>query len=284
MAPFSLRKLPYGMRHVQRLQGAWKGPTAGGCLNYDTVIDNPRFALSIDSATDLQIELTSPADLHSVGLELSLLPTGAEPPPKKPTATSGNFRKGMALLEVRGVPAGRYALLASTFEPHKEGAFHVSIGSSQPLSAKPLAPEGHGLQRRLVRGEWSTAKGTANGCANFGNFHRNPSYRLILSSRSEVLLRLRLAAGAGGGRRGSLSIDLYQRGEALNSEEGRRVKPFLSSGGGVYSYPPGGALIPRAPLEPGTYLAILSTFDPLATPYELIVYATEGAMRIEQII
>ena len=38
MAPFTLRKLPYAMRETKRLNGSWRGPTAGGCANFDSVV------------------------------------------------------------------------------------------------------------------------------------------------------------------------------------------------------------------------------------------------------
>ena len=245
--------------------------------------DNPRFHLELSSPADLQVELSSPGADHAVGLELTALQgASAGTPPAKPIATSGNYRKGFALLEVRAVPAGRYLLMASTFEPKREASFFLVVGSSAAVGTKATAHEGDRLERRILRGEWSAANGSAAGCANFGGFHRNPHYRLLLSKRTEVLLRLRLPQqSSGGGRKASLSIDVYRRTDALGADESKRVKPLLASCGGVYSYPPGGALIPRQPLEPGTYVVVLSTYEPFASPYELVAYATDGAMRID---
>ena len=56
MAPFKLRALPYRMRHQEAQHGAWRGVTAGGCPNYDTFVDNPRFRLTLGVESDVQVE------------------------------------------------------------------------------------------------------------------------------------------------------------------------------------------------------------------------------------
>lgn len=243
----------------------------------------------------MQVELHVPAAkaasdrvaLPSVGLELLALDSalGTEKLPSKSLAASGAYRRGFCLLEVRGLAAGRYALTASTFEPRQEAGFSVVVGSSVGLTCKLLAPEGHGLERSLVRGAWA-AGSTAAGCPNFGNFHNNPQYRLAVSRRTEFLVRLRLspAERAGGGKRPALGLDLYQRDAPLGPDEARgRSQPLRSANGGVYSYPAGGMLLARAPLEAGVYVLVPSTFEPLAAAYELLWYAESGAVRVDQL-
>ena len=309
------------MRHLERVAGAWRGLSAGGCVNYDTFVDNPRVALVVPEgpAADVQVELHVPAakaasdrvKLPSVGLELLALDSAlaTDKLPSKPLAASGAYRRGFCLLEVRGLTAGRYALTASTFEPRcmqvltaapsphryaltastfeprQEAGFSVVVGSSVGLTCKLLAPEGHGLERSLIRGAWA-AGSTAAGCPNFGNFHNNPQYRLAVSRRTEFLVRLRLSSAerAGGGKRPALGLDLYQRDAPLGPDEARgRSQPLRSANGGVYSYPAGGMLLARAPLEAGVYVLVPSTFEPLAAAYELLWYAESGAVRVDQL-
>ena len=286
MASFALRKLPYAMKHSQQLSSAWRGASAGGCINYDTVIDNPRFLLILEQPTDLQLELCGPAQ-HSVGADLEVVPTDASAGPGKPLASSGNFRRGFCLLEARAVPPGSYIVTAATFEPKQEGAFTLTCGSSQPVKAGPLKPEGHGLQRDVYRGEWSTTAGTAVGSPNQGAFHRNPQVKLTISRRTEVVLRLR-AGGPSGVRlspsRPSLGLVVYQRSQPLGPEDARGPKPFISANGGVYSYPPGGVAVPKTTLDAGDYVLVLSTFDPHNSPFELVLYASQGAARLEGLV
>uniref|UniRef100_A0A7S4BPK7 Calpain catalytic domain-containing protein n=1 Tax=Chrysotila carterae TaxID=13221 RepID=A0A7S4BPK7_CHRCT len=57
MAPFALRTLPMGLRHALHAKGRWHGIAAGGCQNYDSYIDNPRYLLTVAEPTDVLLEL-----------------------------------------------------------------------------------------------------------------------------------------------------------------------------------------------------------------------------------
>ena len=241
-----------------------------------------------------------------------------------------------------------------------------------------LPHEAAGLKRQIVRGEWSTAAGTAAGSPNQGAFHRNPQYRLTLSRPAEVrrvtsrkpqatshkpqatrhtsqatpplargrglgqgrglgpgaigireegwgqsqsqgsrvrgkgpglglvssatrhrpaappntthhhnrppptpqvLLRLRCATRPK--ERPSLLLALFAQTQRLDANTARLSLARATSSGGVYCCPAGGALVPRATLEAGVYVAVPSTFDKWAGPFELMVCAPEGAVRVE---
>jgi len=203
MSGFVLKKLPFHMRHSERLSGAWKGTNAGGCGNYDTFVDNPRYSLVLEQPTDLQVALDSFNITFAVGLQLHAEGTKSSYSNASAISTSGAYRKGFCLMEARAVPPGRYTLHPSTFEPGQECPFHLSVGSSAPLTLRAIAPEGHGLTRHIVHGgcvhgvrsvcgacdvrqalpltaraflvgEWSAAAGTSVGSPNHGQYHRNP--------------------------------------------------------------------------------------------------------------
>lgn len=282
---FGLKKLPYSMRHVEGTRGAWRGATAGGCPNHDTYVDNARYCLELEQTADVQLELAGPA-AHPVGLEVTpLRPADGAPgaPPPKAVASTASYRKGFCVQEARGLPAGRYAVVPSTYAPGQEGGFTLVVGSSAPCALRELRPEGHGLHRLLVRGEWSAAAGSAAGSPNERAFHRNPHLRLVVSRRAELSLRLRCAAATRASHRPSLSADLYHRAGRLAAGDAEfgRAKPLASSNGGVYGYPPGGVLVPRRHIDAGTYVLVLSTFEPRDCAYELELYSTEGAVRAE---
>ena len=290
MAAFTLRKLPLAMKDGKRAQGEWKGLSAGGCGNFDTVIDSPQYVVQLDQVTDLAVELTGPAKF-AVGLELAPFGSDAGGPGGRstPLATTGNYRNGFCILEVPRVPPGRYVLTPATFEPRQEGPFALLVGSNAPVALATLPHEGHGLHRQMVRGEWSAASGSAAGCVNHRNFHKNPQLKLTLTKPAEVLMRLRTnASGAPlSEARPYLSIDVYgPRGGALSPMEAEagQSAPKLISGNGKYSYPPGGALVPRTQLEAGSYILVLSTFDPHSCGFELLLFSTPGSATLERIV
>ena len=278
MAPFTLRSLPFHMRETKRLNASWKGITAGGCANYDTVVDNPRILLTVESGqpADLQLELSGP-DKFSLGMELMPLQPDGGMGGGKPIASSGTYRQGFCLLEARGLVPGKYILTPATFEPRQEGDFSVLIGSNIAVSAGLLHPEGHGLTRLMSLSEWKSGS-TAAGSGNHGNYHNNPQWRLVLPSRSDVLIRLRVPETKYSKSRPPLGLSLYSRSDPLGADDARGgAKSILSANDGVYSYPPGGALIPKTALDGGTYVIVASTFDPWVGPCELIVHAANGA-------
>ena len=143
-----------------------------------------------------------------------------------------------------------------------------------------LAHEAAGLKRQIVRGEWSLgAGGTAAGSPNHGAFERNPQIRLTLSRPAEVLLRLRCANRPR--ERPALLLALFPQGERLTADTARLARACAQSGGGVYGYPAGGALVPRATLEARSYVCVPSTFERWAGAFELVVCAPDGALRVE---
>ena len=302
--------------------------SAGGCPNFDTYVDNPRFRLSAAAEVDLLVELEAAKGHDAVAVGLHLVPEeGGGAKPLK--LSSGDYRGGFCMLEARSLPAGRYVLTASTFEPGKELGFELRVSSSSaPLGVAPLPHEAAGLRRQLLKGGWSRAAGTAAGSPNHGEFHRNPQYRLTLSRPAEVSWELpRLRVGRRGGLAhvscaappvtapllpahllpppfslltSSSTLLLLLRCAALHlavhrhppvrllrcccgsaapttcalGSAPRCSSPFAHSGrldantarlsharatscGGVYSYPAGGALVPRAAPEAGVYVRAL---------------------------
>lgn len=56
--------------HQGQITGEWKGATAGGCLNYASVKNNPQFSIMVqsDKPTDLSLFKVSFLSFDSVGL------------------------------------------------------------------------------------------------------------------------------------------------------------------------------------------------------------------------
>mmetsp|Transcript_34635 Transcript_34635/g.114109 ORF Transcript_34635/g.114109 Transcript_34635/m.114109 type:complete len:546 (-) Transcript_34635:104-1741(-) len=287
-APFTLRPIAPPEPTASRLTGAWSGRTAGGSSNHDSYVDNPRFLLELPFAASPVLELAAvglrgggskPEDVQ-LGLALS-----PEAPTEQPAGDarkwplrSGDYRPGGCRLAAASLPAGRWLVVPSTFTPGTECGFELRASAGR-LAALPH--EAHGLQRQAVQGAWD--RQSAAGSPNHGAFWKNPQLQLVLSRPAELLLRLR-APGTREGRSAappSLCVALFDGGEQRTEATGRGLSRARAvSEGGLYAYPAGGACLPRTPLPAGMYAVLLSTFDPYVGPWELVMYATEGTLRV----
>ena len=191
---------------------------------------------------------------------------------------SGDYRPGGCRLAAASLPAGRWLVVPSTFTPGTECGFELRASAGR-LAALPH--EAHGLHRQAVQGAWD--RQSAAGSPNHGAFWKNPQLQLVLSRPAELLLRLR-APGTREGRSAappSLCVALFDGGEQRTEATGRGLSRARAvSEGGLYAYPAGGACLPRTPLPAGMYVVLLSTFDPYVGPWELVMYATEGTLRV----
>ncbi|XP_044311581.1 calpain-7 isoform X4 [Varanus komodoensis] len=136
---FTFSKIPTPYTTSKRVNGQWKGHTAGGCGNFrDTCKNNPIYQFQLDRSGPLLIELRGPRQ-YSVGLELVTVSTVGDPGSlgfqKK---NSGDYRCGFCYLEVESVPAGVYNIIPSTFLPQQEGPFFLDFNSTIPLKISQL--------------------------------------------------------------------------------------------------------------------------------------------------
>ncbi|XP_072859591.2 calpain-7 isoform X2 [Pogona vitticeps] len=136
---FTFCKIPAPYTVSKRVNGQWKGHSAGGCGNFrETSKNNPIYQFQLDKTGPLLIELRGPRQ-YSVGLELVTVSTVSEPGPlgfqKK---NSGDYRCGFCYLEVETAPAGVYNVIPSTFLPQQEGPFFLDFNSAAPLKVSQL--------------------------------------------------------------------------------------------------------------------------------------------------
>ena len=71
------------------------------------------------------------------------------------------------------------------------------------------------------------------------------------------------------------------RGRRLDAAAARLSRARAVSGGGLFGYPPGGALIGRAMLDAGSYTLLAATFDPWEGGFELVLFAAPGSATFE---
>jgi len=277
MAPFALRTLPMGLRHALHAKGRWHGIAAGGCQNYDSYIDNPRYLLTVAEPTDVLLELQCLSDSFSLGLDVDVVDGGETAQRNQFPLKSGTFRVGHAMVEAR-FPKGKYSIVPATFKPAQEAEFVISASSSAPISLVAVDHEGRGLVRHLVKGAWRFSDGSAAGSPNGGRFARNPHFRLTLSHQTDVLLRLQANNNPA---RPAMCITVYEGGERRSESGARFSNAMCVSNSGVYANFPGGVHVPRTALAAGSYSVIVSTFDPIEAEFTLIVYAAQGALRVQ---
>uniref|UniRef100_A0A672PVS8 Calpain 7 n=1 Tax=Sinocyclocheilus grahami TaxID=75366 RepID=A0A672PVS8_SINGR len=134
---FNFSKIPTPFTHTKRINGQWKGASAGGCGNYrDTFKNNPIYQFNMDKAGPLLIELRGSRQ-YSVGFEVVTVSTAGDSGSSEKRG-SGDYRCGFCYMELENLPAGIYNVIPTTFLPKQEGPFFLDFSSATPLRVSPL--------------------------------------------------------------------------------------------------------------------------------------------------
>ncbi|KAL7976770.1 hypothetical protein Chor_008719 [Crotalus horridus] len=136
---FTFSKIPTPYTVSKRVNGQWKGRSAGGCGNFrDTCKNNPIYQFQVDKTGPLLLELRGPRQ-YSVGLEVVTVSSVGDPGSlgfqKK---NSGDYRCGFCYLEIENIPPGTYNIITSTFLPQQEGPFFLDFNTATPLKISQL--------------------------------------------------------------------------------------------------------------------------------------------------
>ncbi|XP_067417902.1 calpain-7 isoform X5 [Emydura macquarii macquarii] len=136
---FTFSKIPTPYTISKRVNGQWKGHSAGGCGNFrESYKNNPIYQFQLEKTGPLLIELRGPRQ-YSVGFELVTVSTVGDPGPSGfQKKNSGDYRCGFCYMEVENVPAGVYNIIPSTFLPQQEGPFFLDFNSVTPLKTSQL--------------------------------------------------------------------------------------------------------------------------------------------------
>ncbi|XP_039593575.1 calpain-7 [Polypterus senegalus] len=136
---FSFSKIPTPYTQSKRINGQWKGQSAGGCGNYrETHKNNPIYQMQIEKSGPLLIELRG-CRQYSVGFELLTVSMVTDPGPSGfQKKNSGDYRCGFCYLELEAIPAGVYNIVPSTFLPNQEGPFFLDFNSAMPIKVSQL--------------------------------------------------------------------------------------------------------------------------------------------------
>ncbi|KAA8591952.1 hypothetical protein FQN60_017326 [Etheostoma spectabile] len=127
------------INYTLRINGQWKGPSAGGCGNYkDSYKHNPIYQINLERPGPLLVELRGSRQ-YSVGFEMVTVSMVGDPGPAAfQKKTSGDYRCGFCYMDVDYVPAGLYNVIPTTFLPKQEGPFFLDFASTSPLKVSQL--------------------------------------------------------------------------------------------------------------------------------------------------
>ena len=275
------------------VQGEWRKAvppsnpgSAGGSARNVSFMHNPQWCLNLPKASraGLRMRLRAPKGMY-VNVRLMRSAGGARvtdtsiPSDAGATEllTSGDYREGFCYAETkRPIPAGKYTLIVSTLKSNQHGPYLMFVETAADCvssSLRKIPAEGHGKRRMVLHGRWSSATGTAAGCANYGRYSNNPRHRLTLHSAAHVLVRLQLRT-----HRSSVSLNLAMMREGQEHEK----VPLVSTNGGVYTnWICGVVFKEEAALEAGTYTLVPSTFKPVDAEYTLIVYSSDRTSSLQ---
>ncbi|KAM8981428.1 calpain-7 isoform 2-T4 [Sarcophilus harrisii] len=136
---FTFSKIPTPYVVSKRINGQWKGQSAGGCGNFrDSHKKNPIYQFQLEKAGPLLIELRGPRQ-YSVGFELITVSVVGDPGSSGfQKKSSGDYRCGFCYLEVENIPTGIYNIIPSTFLPKQEGPFFLDFNSVVPIKVTQL--------------------------------------------------------------------------------------------------------------------------------------------------
>ncbi|XP_068424931.1 calpain-7 [Clinocottus analis] len=133
---FTFSKIPNPFTQTKRVNGQWKGPSAGGCGNYkDSYQHNPIYQIQLERPGPLLVELRGSRQ-YSVGFEMVTVSTAGEAASQK--RNSGDYRCGFCYMEVDHVAAGLYNVIPTTFLPKQEGPFFLDFASTSALKVSQL--------------------------------------------------------------------------------------------------------------------------------------------------
>ena len=169
--------------------------------------------------------------------------------------------------------------------------------SHSTIGAAEIGPEGLGGYKQAIRGDWQTENGTAVGCSNFGNYHKNPVYTFSLPQPTRMSVRLSPVSDH---CRASFNVSLYhlsapgndflatpqqqqQQSPGILSPQINPKRATFSSNAAVYSGKPTGVCIDNVEMQAGLWAIVPSTFDPMQEQFDLFIsFASSNAVVINR--
>jgi Ca2+-binding EF-hand superfamily protein len=123
---------------VKKINGVWKGPTAGGCQNQPTFLKNPQYELVVDAPGTVIISLTQELSgkqtPEATGIYVFKKDSAArvevKPPAAERAVSPKDFTDSVSTSEKFQAKDGvHYIVMPTTFDPNVERGFILSVSS-----------------------------------------------------------------------------------------------------------------------------------------------------------
>jgi len=121
------------------ISGEWSGTSAGGCKNFATWVENPKFKLTTFGPCTINVVLCQSDKLQLVGIGFYILEDILKSDLKALTLRHGSSNKVItkskfvtaleAFSEVNIAKGGNYVVVPATFEPGVQDKFDLAIYS-----------------------------------------------------------------------------------------------------------------------------------------------------------
>jgi calpain-7 len=150
--PLQAKRAEQKLPHTQEQIGAWGRRTAGGNASCSTYFLNPQYRLAVSQACHVSILLsTENHDLHvHVDVAWGQGKRAVVVRARDLVASSGEYRRGCAVVDVPVLDPGTYTIVCSTFDPGQMADFALLVTSSAPISLDPVPPDTAGRLRTAL--------------------------------------------------------------------------------------------------------------------------------------
>eukprot|EP00830_Metopus_es_P003775 TRINITY_DN13506_c0_g1_i1.p1 TRINITY_DN13506_c0_g1~~TRINITY_DN13506_c0_g1_i1.p1 ORF type:complete len:778 (+),score=93.28 TRINITY_DN13506_c0_g1_i1:1-2334(+) len=193
------------------------------------------------------------------------------------------YRSQFAWIETPLFTNDSYTVILSNYEPDMIGDYIVNFESDIPLTLEEILPEGYGLKITEIQGAWS---GSSCGGPKGGSYYNhNPIYAFKITSVADFQARIRvLQEEISPGNvvndpslfNYGVSMSVYRLVYKFPPTPGSLViGPALSESlvtyGGTYTNNSPVLVTEKKMLQPGTYIIIPSTYEPMQQGQFLII-------------
>ncbi|KAI4283952.1 MAG: hypothetical protein L6R38_001787 [Xanthoria sp. 2 TBL-2021] len=149
--PLSISEADDRYRCLTVRSSEWTSATAGGNASSASHSQNPQFRMELLQLSDVSLLLE--LDSGELPIHVKLMRNNGKVvrfvTTRDIVGDSGEYRKGHAFAEIRAVPAGRYTIICSTFEPGQLGKFNLHVGTMLDCTIERLStrPAGRFVSR-----------------------------------------------------------------------------------------------------------------------------------------